>query len=321
MEQAEAAIRHMASANRSSYHIQFSGGEPTTHPYLPEIIKLLRQHLGDRVDRLTIITNGSFSERQIEACLEAGRDCNLRLIVSMHLEYLGIERVVELVKRYSRRANIEIAIMFKPDLFDEVSKRAETLCNLRSDYPFFMYVSMLLESPRFDKYDSRYTQEHIDWVRQMTKRMADLSMKFPKRSIGNDVNKDDGFFVLCEKGDLGIEQHENLTLRGLKDLTSNVFTGLTCCAGINTLQIQPDGRCRGMICGLDGYICNIFEENPFEHEDWIHGVKCSMPMCGCNLNYRIPKFRSEEEAEKFMAEMREEQKRLMSEYQANERHS
>ena len=46
-------------------------------------------------------------------------------------------------------------------------------------------------------------------------------------------------------------------------------------------------------------------------EDWIHGVLCTKNMCGCSVNYRIPKFRSQAEAEKFIAEKRLEQNKLM----------
>ena len=51
-EQAEIAIKHLASANRPSYQVNLMGGEPTTHPHLAEIITLLCQYLGDRLVQL-----------------------------------------------------------------------------------------------------------------------------------------------------------------------------------------------------------------------------------------------------------------------------
>ena len=41
LEQAETAIKHIASANRPSYQVSLHGGEPTSHPQLANIITLL----------------------------------------------------------------------------------------------------------------------------------------------------------------------------------------------------------------------------------------------------------------------------------------
>ena len=88
---------------------------------------------------------------------------------------------------------------------------------------------------------------------------------------------------------------------------------MTCCAGTSIVKIELDGRVKGTLCGLGRTMYNIFDENPFLREDWIHGVLCTKNMCGCSVNYRIPKFRSPVEAQKFLAEKRLEQKNLMSE--------
>lgn len=87
LEQAETAIMHLASANRPSYQINLIGGEPTTHPHLSEISRLLCHYLGDRLEVLQITTNGSFSESQMETILKAGEQVNVKLAISIHLEY------------------------------------------------------------------------------------------------------------------------------------------------------------------------------------------------------------------------------------------
>ena len=43
LEQAETAIKHIASTNRPNYQVSLLGGEPTTHPHLAEIITLLHE--------------------------------------------------------------------------------------------------------------------------------------------------------------------------------------------------------------------------------------------------------------------------------------
>ena len=109
-----------------------------------------------------------------------------------------------------------------------------------------------------------------------------------------------------------VENHKQISRSELKNLTGNCFTGMTCVAGTNCIKINADGSVRGMLCGLDRSTCNIFEENPFLHEDWMHGVFCTRAICGCGVNYPIPKFKSPDDAQKFIAEKKLEQKKLMS---------
>lgn len=317
LEQAETAIKHLASANRPSYQVNLIGGEPTTHPHLAEIITLLHEHLGDRLEVLEIISNGSFSESKMEAILKAGEQIHLKLNISIHLERMCVERVVELVKRYSSRTRLQITLMFHPELVDKAMSMAEALCDLRRDYPFWMVVSMLNSSPDFDRFDSRYKQEHFNCVEKIRERFREENAKGPKRP--ENQQRIIGWTFHVERDVRGVtEKHENRSVSELKDMTGNVFTGMTCCAGTNVVWIRADGRVKGMICGLDSPTCNIFEENPFMREDWIHGVFCTKAMCGCSVNYRIPKFRSSADAQRFIEEKRLEQKKLMRNCQDND---
>lgn len=314
LEQAETAIRHLASANRPSYQVNLLGGEPTTHPHLAEIITLLKEHLGDRLEVLEIISNGSFSEDKMEAILKAAGQIRLKLNISVHLEYMNVERVVELVKRYSLRTYLQITLMFHPEWAEKAMSMADALCELRRDYPFWMVVSMLNIPPDFDQFDNRYTQEHFNSAEKIRERFREEHTKGPKRS--ENQQKIIGWKFLVERDVRGvIEKHKNKTVSELKDMTGNVFTGMICCAGTSVVWIRADGRVKGMICGLDSATCNIFEENPFLREDWMHGVICTKAMCGCSVNYRIPKFRSPSEAKKFIEKKKLEQKKLMSECQ------
>ena len=310
LEQAETAIKHLASANRPFYQVNLVGGEPTTHPHLAEIISLLHKHLGDRLEMLQIITNGSFSESQIKPVLMMGEQANVKLSVSIHLEYMNVERVVELVKRHSLQTHLRIDLMFHPELIDKTMEMAETLCDLRRDYPFEIVLSMLREPPKFGRLDSRYTQEHFNCAERIRERFEKMSADGPKWHGNFPISFGSHFFVERKESEI-IENYERLSASEVKDMTRSVFMAMTCCAGTSIAKIEVDGRVKGMICGLDSPSCNIFEENPFLREDWMHGIFCTRDMCGCSVNYRIPKFRSPVEAEKFIAEKRLEQKKLM----------
>ena len=311
LEQAETAIQYLAFANRPSYQVNLIGGEPTTHPHIAEIITLLCQHLGDRLEVLEITTNGSFSESLMKAILKAGEQINVKLVISVHLEYMNVERVVELVKRFSSRTRLEIALMFHPELVDKAISVAEVLIALRRDYSFGMFVSMLREGPQFNQFDRRYTQQHFNVAENIEKEFSKVNAEDPKRP--ENRLKTLGWKFLVEREIRGVtENHEQISLSELKDLTGNSFKGMTCIAGANCVKIGVDGRAKGIICGLDRPVCNIFKENPFLREDWIHGVFCTRSICGCKVNYRIPKFRSLAEAQKFIAKKKMEQKKLMS---------
>jgi pyruvate-formate lyase-activating enzyme len=311
LEQVKTAIRHIALANRPSYQINLMGGEPTSHPHLDEIINLLCQYLGNRLEVLQITTNGSFSESQMKAILKAGEQVNVQLSISVHLEYMNVERVVEMVKRYSSRTRLEIALMFHPELIDKVMSMADALCDLRREYSFWMYPSLLREGPQFNQFDSRYTQEHFNIAERIKKKFSKVNSEGPQRPENQQEIL--GWKFMVKREVRGVtENHEQISLSELKDLTGNSFKGMTCIAGTNCAKIGVDGSVKGIICGLDRPTCNIFEENPFLREDWIHGVFCTQTMCGCNVNYRIPKFKSPAAAQRFIAEKRLEQKKLMS---------
>ena len=313
LEQAETAIKHVASTNRSAYSVTLIGGEPTAHPHLAEIITLLQKHLGDRLEQITTVSNGSFSERQMEAILDVIASTEVRMIISIHLEYMGVDRVASLVKRLSNHVILDFSLMFHPELFDKAKAMANALCELRKEYPYFMKIGELREPPRFDRWDSRYTQEHLDWMKE-TKIAFDgiASASYHKKPICK--KRTDWRYWVEKKSGNHIEVHEGLDNGKLKELTQFKFEDMTCCSGVSNAKIGVDGTVRGMVCHLDPPRGNIFEENPFEREDWVHGVRCTMRMCGCGANFRIPKFRSAEEAERFIAEKRLEHKKLMSEY-------
>ena len=312
LEQAETAIKHIASANRSAYDVTLVGGEPTTHPHLAEIITLLQKHLGDRLEKITIVSNGTFGERQMDAVLGVKGQTGIMLAISIHLEYMGVDRVVALVKRLSHHVVLQMRLMFQPDLFDKAKAMADALCELRKEYPFTMDIGILREPPWFDRWDNRYTQQHFGWVEETRKRMKDSTAGGSKDYLAIPQKVQWEYWVekrICQS----IELYDGIDKIKLKGLTQYRFEGMTCVAGLSVLWIKG-GQARGMVCMCDKPACNIYEENPFEREDWIHGVVCTRQMCGCHENYRTPKFHSSEVAERFIAEKRREQKRLKQEY-------
>ena len=307
LEQAETAIKHIASANRPSYQVSLHGGEPTSHPQLANIITLFCKYLGDRLESLLILTNGSFNEDQLETILKLMEQYSIKVFVSIHLEFMSIDRAVYLVERLSRHGVLIMTVMLKPDLFEKAKAMTDTLCELRKRYPFDLDIKYLKTPPHFDSFDPRYTQEHFDWVDAMKERIGRISAEGPQRD--KEYPKVSGWEYVVERKSHGTS--ETLYCKSsdeLKKMTGLNFSGMTCCAGTNVLSIYTNGDVRGLQCNAAKIMCNIFEENPFQLDDWMQGVVCTKPMCGNPTNHRVPKFKSPAAAEKHIARVKEAQK-------------
>ena len=311
LDQAETAIRHLVLANRPSYLVTLIGGEPTSHPHLAEIVLLLCRNLGDRLQELMIVTNGTFKEQQIDEILKITEsECRLlKLVVSIHLEYAKIDKVADLAKRLSGRCCLEFRLMYHPDMTVKAADMANTLCALRKMYPFGMEVTKLRIPPSFDEYDSRYTQEHFDQIKEIKERFEEAETTGPEWQ--NTLQ----FYRVERKNGKRIKRYERVSPSQLESLTQYVFTGMICCSGTHVLRINTDGGVKGKLCELVREGINIFKENPFEREDWMKAVSCKCIKCGCCENWRIPKFNSHVEAERFIEQLRLEQKKLMTENQ------
>ena len=309
IEQAKNAIKHIALADRSSYQVSLLGGEPTLHPEFAEIIKLFCDNIGNKLERISLISNGNISEKAIDAINEASDKTLIELKVSIRFEFVQIEKLISLAEKLSDKVELVFLIMFHPVLFDKVKSVFESLCELRMRKRFKISIDLIREPPSFANLDSRYTEDHFSWRNNAIKRFEDV-----ENSSGIKVRNsscDEGFiFTVDQKYGGRIVSEKGIDINRLDDLTGFNFSGMYCCAGTSILEITTDGTTRGMVCGLGSLKSNIFEENPFINEHWIYAVKCSKPRCNCNIDYRIPKFRDKKEAQAFIDQYREKQKTL-----------
>ena len=87
--------------------------------------------------------------------------------------------------------------MFHPELVEKAMDLADALCDLRRDYPFWMCLTMLSDPPRFDKLDSRYTQEHFDCAERIREKFRKTNAEGHKRPE-NQKKSSDGSFSFRE---------------------------------------------------------------------------------------------------------------------------
>ena len=94
------------------------------------------------------------------------------------------------------------------------------------------------------------------------------------------------------------------------------FKGIYCTANTGIIHINDDGQYKGIVCGDDRWDYNIYEKDSFLaiRDKLIKVVKCTRANCGCGANYHVPKFASEEEANKYLQFAQKRQAQLFDEY-------
>ena len=315
LNQIKTAVNNVVSLNRPWYDMQFIGGEPTIHPYITDIISMFHESLGERINYFLITTNGSRNATLYKKITEIAKLVRFQLNISIHSEYVEMDHILELIKNLAGDVILQFELMVNPDKRERVHEFYETLLEYRKKYWFQMNVVMLRDG---DRVDPRYTPEDFAWQKKAQKQFNDLakslSSKFPPRkkvkhpkSVIRDV-MENGKIKTMKQGNRNLELIDGwLNLKGIY-----------CISHANILRIQADGQFRGMICGDDPFIGNIFEENCFQnlHDKLIHAVRCTHNICGCIGNDTIPKFASEEEAKKYVEFAQKRQAELFAEYDA-----
>ena len=310
LEEAEAAVKHLAMANRPTYQVSLLGGEPTLHPYLSEIITLLSDSLGNRLEKISIITNGSFNDKIIETLLLATTKTCIEVKVSIHFEFLKMEKVKEIIERMSKNVSLVFLVMFHPGMFDKVSAAVDKLCELRHDYPFDISIELIRNPNKDVHFEELYTSEHYKWAEKVRFRFNEIAQK--TNLNGLVIPKEAGWeFVLERRVEGKMVTEKNISTDELVKKTNCRFLGLFCCTGTSVIHINPNGTTRGLVCWLAKNEFNIYKENPFRKEGIIKTIQCTRERCNCNVNWRVPKFKSSSEAEEFIRMCQSKQQQLI----------
>ena len=275
---------------------------------------MLYSSLGERLNHVSIITNGSRNKNLYERILELPESFGMSLCISIHTDHVDMAHILELIEKLSSDINIDFTLMFNPDKRDMVHEIYDTLLEYRKKFRFRMVVTTLRDG---DMVDPRYTQEDFDWQKKAIKQFDDtaksvvLNSSVPRRrgKFSNPVIydvEDNGAIKTIERGIRTIKLSEGF----LK------FKGIYCIAHAYLLFIDEAGRCRGIVCNDARYIANVFEKNSLMNvrDKLIHAVRCTKNVCGCAANDPVPKFASEEEAKKYVEFAQNRQAQLFEEY-------
>ena len=309
LTQLKAAVNNIASLNRPWYEINFSGGEPTLHPHLVDLIVMLHEKLEERLNKVLIITNGSRNMAFYKKIADIKNLINITMQISIHTEQVDMAHILELIETLSKDINIRLALMFNPVKREEVHLIYDILFEYRKIFPFSMNINLLRDSGLLV---SRYTKEDFEWQREATLKFNALEnvlqSKIPApKKLPRSMRI---FYDAEQNGERKIIESANRAVNLTNGLLK--FTGMYCIANSSLLYIQEDENCHGMVCPADLFIFNIYEEDAITtfRNEMIHGIKCPMPLCDCSANDHIPKFSSYEEAVQFIRVIREKQENL-----------
>ena len=322
LEQIKTAANNVASLNRPLYMLQLIGGEPTIHPHIADIISTFHEKLGERLDSVQIVTNGSRNADFYEKISELAKVINFQLNISLHTDHVEMPHILGLMENLSKHVNFRFHLMLNPAKRERVREIYDAMCEYRKKFFFTMNIDILREPPKYDSIDSRHTPEDFEWQKSATKQFNDLAKssdcKPPIKKVtpytytySNPIIHDiyqDGKVKTVLAGNRSVELAEGLAN----------FKDMYCIANSNVLRINADGRFHGMICQADPYIGNIFEENVFStlQDKLIHAIKCPYKNCGCIGNHIIPKFASEEDSDNYISFAKNKQAALLYEYLA-----
>ena len=309
------AVNNIVSLNRPFYDVALTGGEPTIHPHIFELISTLHGKLGERLNSVSITTNGSRNALLYENLADIAKYLLIRMNVSIHTDHVEMDHILDLIEKLSHNVRMNFLIMFNPDKREFVHEIYETLFEYRKKFQFSMNIILLRNG---DRVDSRHTQEDFEWQKKANAKFAELvrsvAPKFPALKPSRHPIRI--FHEVEENGEKRIIPLKNRALNMNNGLLN--FTGMYCISYSHILEIEESGLCRGMVCRVDSPLCNIYDENCFKpiRDKLIHGVKCPHHICGCIVNDRIPKFASEEDAKKYVEFAQKRQAELFAEYDA-----
>ena len=235
--------------------LSLTGGEPTVHPKINEILKCAR----DSLDWLSVTTNGLRS-----SAWYIKQPVN-QWVFSLHFDNEHSRRATENVVEYSQLLDMEsIATLYQVNLMahhehmDEVRAAATLLEGHNIPY--------VCRRIRWTEADNR------EWFDDLRYQTADLDWILSK--------------VATVKPNCIIDDNDMLHANDVIKHKLNQFKGWKCNAGLESLMINWDGDVHRATCRVGGSLGNIYN-NTFEVPQ--EAITCSRKFCTCAADIPLTK--------------------------------
>jgi len=229
--------------------LSFTGGEPSVHPNIEEILRLA----SDKTRWLNMTTNalrkGSWYHEQ---------PVN-HYVFSLHfdnnLQRHALNNIIEFSKLNSQKEYF-VNVMAHHEYMTEVKNTVRQLEMHEVKYAL-RRIRWTREHDDFD--DNRYRKDDLDWL------------------IANDATAKPNCLI-----DNNTKIHANDIIK--KNL--NQFNGWKCAAGVESLMINWDGEVHRATCRVGGSLGNIYKGSFAEPREWII---CTRDFCTCAADISLTK--------------------------------
>lgn len=235
--------------------ISLTGGEPTVHPQITELIDYIK-HVG--VTWLSITTNGS---RKPEWYINQKAD---HWVYSLHFADGDWHRVLSTITSANRLKHLTpmmVNVMAHHEHMDNVRYAVEKL--KQNSIPFTIRRIRWTEGDRdlFD--DMRYDGKDLEWIKEQNSTVdanCIIDDDHTQRIHANDVIK----------------------------LHLNKFKDWKCYAGIESLMINWDGEVHRATCRVGGNLGNIYTGTFLQPKD---PIICDRNFCTCAADIPLTKLK------------------------------
>jgi MoaA/NifB/PqqE/SkfB family radical SAM enzyme len=233
--------------------ISLTGGEPTVHPRIEELINYIK-HVG--VSWLNITTNGT---RKSEWYINQKVD---HWVFSLHFtegDWLRVLNTVKNVHLLKQNTPIMVNIMAHHDYMTQAKSSAEILKELKIPFVVRRIRWTKGDQDLFD--DLKYHPEDLQWIKDQNSTVKENCVIDNEQLIhANDVIK----------------------------LHLNNFKGWKCNAGIESLMINWDGDVHRATCRVGGSIGNIYNSTFKIPTD---PIICTRNWCTCAADIPLTKIK------------------------------
>ncbi|WP_171102347.1 radical SAM protein [Ruegeria sp. HKCCD7255] len=260
----------MIEALQEHYHnrlcrrvwLQLTGGEPTLHPKIKEILSAARAH--DM--KVSMISNGSRTERFWLAI----RDKLDSLILTLHLEEAEFDHVHRVIAILSEVIHVQVNLTMLPDRFDESYEMAR---RLGADFP---NIAIVMKPLRLEFGDALYPYSD-EQIKKMQERMSTPSapngrLRHPRGTMTR-FNPDG--------------TQEELRANTLILRSENRWQGWLCEAGLESLRITGDGHVKRAVCNVGGHVGEIGRDIELPMDP----IVCDRESCSCVADILISRAR------------------------------
>lgn len=231
--------------------ISLTGGEPTVHPQITELIDYIK-HVG--VSWLSITTNGT---RKPEWYINQKAD---HWVYSLHFtegDWLRVVNTIKSVHLLKHLTPIMVNIMAHHDFMTQVKSAVTALKEANVPYVVRRIRWTAGDRDLFD--DMRYHPNDLQWIKDNTS------------TVEANCVVDDGTLT-----------HANDIIK----LHLNKFKGWVCYAGLESLMINWDGEVHRATCRVGGSLGNIYTDTFSRPTD---SVICDRNFCTCASDIPLTK--------------------------------